>query len=102
MATVTDDQLKGNTSYTYGFVEDYKIVKSGNTDPVQLGRLLDELGWEFVWETHRRRDMIRFGVYTKKSWLSHEPQGDYRTLYPIPESALTSNPNLTQNPNYMK
>lgn len=102
LATVTDDQLKGNTSYTYGFVEDYKIVKSGNTDPVQLGRLLDELGWEFVWETHRRRDMIRFGVYTKKSWLSHEPQGDYRTLYPIPESALTSNPNLTQNPNYMK
>lgn len=102
LATVTDDQLKGNTSYKYGFVEDYKVIKNGNTDPVQLGRLLDELAWEFVWETHRRRDMIRFGVYTKKSWLSHEPQGDYRTLYPIPESALTSNPNLTQNPNYMK
>lgn len=100
LATVTDDQLKENTSYKYGFVENYKIVKSGDTSPVQFGRLLDELGWEFVWETHRRRDMIRFGVYTKKSWLSHEPQGDYRTLFPIPEGALTSNPNLTQNPSY--
>lgn len=100
LATVTDDQLKGNTSYKYGFVENYKIVNPGNTDPVQYGRLLDELGWEFVWEMHRRRDMIRFGVYTKKSWLSHEPQGDYRTVFPIPEAALTSNPNLTQNPDY--
>lgn len=99
-AIVTDDQLKANTAYRYGFVENYKIVKDGNTDPVQFGRLYDELGWEFAWETHRRRDMIRFGTYTKKSWLSHEPQGDYRTVFPIPESVLTSNPNLTQNPNY--
>lgn len=100
LATVTDEQLKANTSYQYGLVEDYKIVSPGNTDPVPYGRMLDELGWEFAWEMHRRRDMIRFGVYTKKSWLSHEPQGDYRTLFPIPEAALTSNPNLTQNPAY--
>jgi len=101
LAPVTDDQLKANTSYRYGYVENYKIVKDGNTDPVQFGRLLDELGWEFAWETHRRRDMIRFGVYTKKSWLSHEPQGDYRTVFPIPESVLSSNFKLTQNPNYI-
>lgn len=99
-ATVTDDDLKANTSYKYGFVENYEIVNPGNTDPVQFGRLLDELGWEFAWEMHRRRDLIRFGVFTKKSWLSHEPQGDYRTVFPIPEGALTSNPKLTQNPNY--
>lgn len=100
LAVVTDDQLKNNTSYRYGFVEDYVIVRDGNTDPVQFGRMFDELGWEFAWEMHRRRDMIRFGVWTKKSWLSHEPQGDYRTVFPIPESVLTSNPELTQNPNY--
>jgi hypothetical protein len=99
-ATVTDEQLKGNTVYQYGYVEDYKIVDPGDQTPVTFGRMLDELGWEFAWEMHTRRDLIRFGVYTKKSWLSHKPQGDYRTVFPIPEVVLTSNPNLIQNPNY--
>ena len=78
-----------------------------NTTPLQTkgtrtssGRMYDELGWEFAWEMHRRRDAIRFGVYTKKSWLSHKPQGDYRSVFPIPEKVLTSNPNLEQNPHY--
>ena len=101
LATVTDDQLKQNSSYEYGYVENYQIVDRGNTDPVQYGRMYDELGWEFAWEMHRRRDAIRFGVYTKKSWLSHQPQGDYRSVFPIPETVLTSNPNLEQNPNYL-
>ena len=100
-AVVTDDELANNSSYKYGFVENYKIVRDGNTDPVKFGRMLDELGWEFAWEMHRRRDMIRYGVYTKKSWLSHEPQGDFRTVFPIPESSLTSNPKLQQNPDYL-
>ena len=101
LATVTDDQLKQNSSYEYGYVENYQIVDRGNTDPIQYGRMYDELGWEFAWEMHRRRDAIRFGVYTKKSWLSHQPQGDYRSVFPIPETVLTSNPNLEQNPNYL-
>lgn len=100
LATVTDAQLRENTSYQYGTVENYQIVDKGNTDPVEFGRMYDELGWEFAWEMHRRRDAIRFGVYTKKSWLSHKPQGDYRVVFPIPEKVLTSNPNLVQNPNY--
>lgn len=102
LATVTDEQLKGNSAYQYGYVEDYKIVDKGNQDPIQFGRMLDELGWEFAWELHRRRDLIRFGVYTKKSWLSHKPQGEYRTVFPIPERTLTSNPNLVQNPDYVQ
>lgn len=80
---------------------DYKIVDRGNTDPIQFGRMYDELGWEFAWEMHRRRDAIRFGIYTTKSWLSHKPEGDYRSVFPIPETVLTSNPNLEQNPNYL-
>jgi hypothetical protein len=62
--------------------------------------MYDELGWEFAWETYRRRDAIRFGVYTRKSWLSHKPQGEYRSVFPIPEQVITSNPNLVQNPAY--
>ena len=99
---VTDEQLKANSIYQYGYVEKYHIVDPGNQDPVEFGRLYDELGWEFVWEAHRRRDMIRFGLFTKKSWLSHKPKGDYRSVFPIPEVVLTSNPKLTQNPNYLQ
>ncbi len=99
-AVVTDEQLRQNSAYKYGYVEKYVIVDPGNQDPVQLGRMYDELGWEFVWETHRRRDMIRYGLFTKKSWLSHKPMGDYRTVFPIPETVLTSNPKLAQNPAY--
>ena len=101
LATVTDAQLAGNTCYEYGYVENYKIVDKGDTSPVQYGRMYDELGWEFAWEMHRRRDAIRFGIYTKKSWLSHKPEGDYRSVFPIPENVLTSNPNLEQNPSYL-
>jgi hypothetical protein len=99
-ATVTDEQLKGNTVYKYGYVENYQIVDPDDQSAVQFGRMYDELGWEFAWELFRRRDAIRFGVYTKKSWLSHKPQGDYRTVFPMPEIAVTSNPNLEQNPSY--
>lgn len=99
-AVVTDTQLQENSAYAYGFVENYRIVEKGNTDPIRFGRMYDELGWEFAWEMHRRRDAIRFGVYTTKSWLSHKPQGDYRTVFPLPETVLTSNPNLEQNPDY--
>ena len=100
LAVVTDEQLKENSAYQYGYVENYVITKQGNTDPVQFGRMYDELGWEFAWECFRRRDMIRFGIYTKKSWLSHEPQGDYRIVYPIPQTTINTNPKLVQNPNY--
>lgn len=99
-ATVTAADLQLDTKYKYGFVENYVITDPGNTEPVQYGRMLDELAWEFPWEGHRRRDMIRFGIYTKKSWLSHKPNGDYRTVFPIPQTTINSNPNLQQNPNY--
>ena len=99
-ATVTGSQLEGNSTYQYGYVENYEIVDPGNTDPIQYGRFLDELGWEFSVEATRRRDLIRFGVFTKKSWLSHKPNGDYRTVFPIIQGALDANPNLVQHPNY--
>ena len=99
-ATVTGDKLKGNSVYEYGYVENYKIVDKGNIDAIEFGGMLDELGWEFIWEAHRRRDLIRFGVFTKKSWLSHKPQGDYRTVFPIPNNIIISNPLVVQNPNY--
>ena len=99
-AVVTDEDLKADSRYPWGYVEEYKIVDQGNTVSVEFGTLFDEYMHEFAYESHARRDMIRFGVFTSKSWLSHKPNGDYRTVFPIPESALTANPKLSQNPNY--
>lgn len=100
-AVVTDEQLKGNSAYQWGYVEDFLIVEPGDQSPVALGRMFDELCWEFAWEGHTRRDMIRFGIFTQKSWLSHQPTGDYRTVFPIPQSTLIANPALSQNPDYV-
>jgi hypothetical protein len=59
--------------------------------------LLDELGREFYWESHRRTDLIRFG-----KWLAawqEKPASDAKyLLYPIPDNQL--NVNLKQNPGY--
>ncbi|WP_333483113.1 RagB/SusD family nutrient uptake outer membrane protein [Spirosoma telluris] len=76
------------------------MVDPGINTTVKYGRLLDELGWEFAWEGFRRRDMIRFGVYTTKSWLSHKPNGTHRAVFPLPQIAINSNPKLEQNPAY--
>ncbi len=99
-AAVTAAELMANSKYKYGYVENYVIVDPGNQDVVPYGGMLDQLGYEFPWEAHRRRDNIRFGVFTTKSWLSHKPNGDYRILFPIPQQALNSNPNLEQNSGY--
>lgn len=93
-AIVTGAALLQNSRYQYGYVENYVVVDPGNTDAVQYGRFMDELGWEFAWEAQRRRDNIRFGVYTTKSWLSHKPQGANRAVFMIPQSAVNSNPKL--------
>nr|OFY52444.1 MAG: hypothetical protein A2Y87_10795 [Bacteroidetes bacterium RBG_13_46_8] len=87
------------SSYDYGLRNHLTSTEEGGAD-IQYGRFLDELGWEFNQEGRRRQDMIRFGVFTTKSFLSHSPNGDYRTIYPIPIDELNKNPNLQQNPGY--
>ncbi|MGZ3952908.1 MAG: RagB/SusD family nutrient uptake outer membrane protein, partial [Flavisolibacter sp.] len=61
--------------------------------------LLCERGREMYWETCRRTDLIRFGVYLKP-W-QYKPTDDPKyLLFPIPSQALAANPNLKQNPGY--
>ncbi len=100
-AKVTGFELDGNTTIKYGTLDtNGNIDNPGDQTPVQYGRFLDELGWEFAAEFRRRTDMIRFGVYQKKSWYNHTPKGDYTTLFPIGFDELGTNPNLKQNPGY--
>lgn len=98
-AIVTGTQLTQGSSYDYGLRNHLTSTTEGGAD-IQFGRFLDELAWEFNQEARRRTDMIRFGMFTKKSWLSHSPNGDYRALYPIPKTEIDKNPNLKQNSGY--
>ena len=98
-AAVTDAELVAGSVYDYGRRDTYETTHEGGAD-IKYGRFLDELGWEFCQEGRRRQDMIRFGVFTTKSWFSHNPSSSNRTLYPIPNKALLTNSNLTQNPGY--
>ncbi|MDT0643249.1 RagB/SusD family nutrient uptake outer membrane protein [Zunongwangia sp. F363] len=61
--------------------------------------MLDERGRELYNEMWRRQDLIRFGQFTEE-WAYKPESGEFRTLFPIPTTALTSNPNLTQNEGY--
>jgi hypothetical protein len=111
-------QLKGGSVYDYGHREytcegytnwdtsSYKYTEEGGSDII-LGGLLDDLGWEFVGEHHRRQDLIRFklqdgrNVFNGKSWFckdaTNETQWNY---FPIPKSAMDANINLVQNSGY--
>jgi hypothetical protein len=61
--------------------------------------LLAERGREFYWESLRRTDLIRFGVFLLP-W-QYKPSDDPKyLLFPVPNQALAVNPNLKQNPGY--
>ena len=62
--------------------------------------LLAERGRELYIEFWRRNDLVRFDKFTAP-WGLKEVTGDPNlNLFPIPETALLSNPNLVQNPGY--
>ncbi len=61
--------------------------------------LLGERGSELYWESVRRTDLIRFGVFLT-TW-QYKPTDDPKYLvFPVPNQALAVNPNLKQNPGY--
>ena len=79
-----------------------KIIRSGHdTDPVELGGMYDEWGWEFALECQRRTQMIRFGTFSNRNWFNKPAIDDtHDQLFPIPLWILQDNPNLKQNPGY--
>ena len=73
-----------------------------------LDTILAERGRELLWEAQRRVDLIRFGKFTGGTYVwswkggpaaGTSLDGKY-ALFPLPESELSANPNLHQNPGY--
>lgn len=73
--------------------------------------ILDERGREFYYESIRRTDLVRNGVYvgpTQKVWQFKGSTEDaagtrvpnHMALYPIPTGVLNSQPEFNQNPGY--
>lgn len=83
---------------------------SGDITSVQLnqGFVLDERARELYWETSRRTDLIRYGLFTTNGYLwqwkggvsAGQAVADFRNLYPLPASDVVANPNLVQNTGY--
>ncbi len=73
------------------------LANASNVEDPQT--LLAERGRELYWESVRRTDLIRFGMFNKP-W-QYKPTDDPKyLLYPIPNQALAANPNLKQNTGY--
>ncbi|WP_266368783.1 RagB/SusD family nutrient uptake outer membrane protein [Tellurirhabdus rosea] len=67
---------------------------------VTADNLLAERGRELYWEGWRRNDMVRFGTFTRPFDQKPTTTPEYRVVYPIPQQALDTNPNLKQNFGY--
>ncbi len=67
---------------------------------VDANALLAERGRELYWEGWRRNDLIRFERFNIPVDQRPNASEKSRTLFPIPQRAVDTNPNLTQNPGY--
>ena len=85
--------------------------RAGVETPSEIGLdwLLDERAREFMWEGHRRTDLIRYGYFTSAQYPWTLKGGvmdgkvslpSYRTIYPIILSDINANSNLVQNEGY--
>ncbi|MEX2336585.1 MAG: RagB/SusD family nutrient uptake outer membrane protein [Fulvivirga sp.] len=91
----------GTSSETaLGLVNQLREVREATPlTTLTLEDILDERGRELYIEGWRRNDQIRFGTYTEP-WDMKDNTEAHRVLFPIPITALTTNPNLVQNPGY--
>ena len=86
-----------------GALETINLMRSTRGTPelssIDLDGMLMERGFETYWEGLRRTDQIRFGTFTD-TWDEKTVTDPTKVLFPIPQQAIDSNPNLVQNPGY--
>lgn len=70
------------------------------TSSLTMDELLNERGREFAYEMFRREDLIRFGKFENAWWDKPQDPDKHYEIFPIPQTVLTTNPALKQNPGY--
>lgn len=63
-------------------------------------RIYQEREWEFYSEAKRREDQIRTGTFISKAIARGKNASAHQVLFPIPQTEISSNPNLKQNDGY--
>jgi starch-binding outer membrane protein, SusD/RagB family len=94
--------LRGGTASSGALALYNELRAVRNASPaasIELMDILDERGRELYIEGWRRNDQIRFGTFTQPFALKESTE-EFRILFPVPANALSSNPNLVQNPGY--
>jgi hypothetical protein len=81
-------------------IRSLRIVGATPLASINLSGLLAERGRELYLEAVRRNDLIRFGKFNDPVIERPSSSGGFRAVFPIPNNALASNPNLTQNFGY--
>lgn len=90
----------GNTNEALSMVNELRTMrKAAPLTTLTDEALLDERGFELYWEGWRRNDQIRFGTYLQE-WQNKPSSPEHVVLFPIPQRAMDTNPNFTQNPGY--
>lgn len=92
----------GSATEALGLVNDVRRRSNASVlNSITLNTILDERGRELMYESSRRRDMIRFGTYFTGTWkYKTTATPEFRKLYPIPTVELNANRALKQNPGY--
>lgn len=93
---------KGDGPGAVGIIDDLRATRGlGGVGTISADgqEILDERGFEFYWEGIRRTDLIRFGKFTE-AWSEKPASDPSRNLFPIPQPAVDTNPNLQQNDGY--
>lgn len=62
--------------------------------------ILQERAWEFAYEGKSRQDQIRHGVMISRAQERGKNAQDFHRLFPIPQTEIDANPNVSQNPGY--
>ena len=94
--------MRGGTSTETAdsILDNLRILRGASASgSYSLDDILDERRRELYIEGWRRNDQIRFGTFND-TWDMKDNTEDFRNLFPIPNIAVITNPNLSQNPGY--
>ena len=106
------EMRKGNSTEAKKYVDEVRKRPGPGFDAFDMDWMLSEWGKEYLGEGNRRRtDLRRFDKFTQGQWwfwgratedgidLPAKRDRKYE-WYPLPQTAISVNPGLIQNPNY--